>query len=437
MPVNARKAAYLALTATRKRGARPEMALSTGPDSDPRERALAQNIVTGVLQNAFLLDYALLRYTGRDPGGLQPEVRDILRLSVYQLLFLDRVPAHAAVNEGVELAREFTPRAAGLVNALLRRVSVHAGVLPEVEAPTREEALSLRWSHPVWLVRELTVLYGPDKTERMLAADNEPPPLTAQVNTLKTSAGELRKALERRGIGVSACPYFSDALYLTGTGALEEVEEFQRGLFYIQDAAARFAVLASGVKPGETVLDLCAAPGGKSFAAAIQMEDRGDLRAFDIHEKKAGLVTRGAARLGIHILKAAAGDASRFDPALEDVADAVLCDVPCSGFGVIRKKPEIRYKDPAELERLPEIQLGILKNACRYVKPGGRLVYSTCTVLKRENEDVIRAFLGEYGGFEPVSFSLPAPFTGQKEGTVILPGQGGTDGFFICVLRKK
>ncbi len=437
MPVNARKAAYLALAAWRKRGARPDMVLSTGPDSDPRERALAQNIVTGVLQNTCLLDYALLQYTGRDAGGLQPEVRDILRLSAYQLLFLDRIPVHAAVNEGVELAREFAPRAAGLVNALLRRVASHAGCLPRVEAESREEALALRWSHPLWLVRELTALYGIEKTEEMLSADNRPSTLTAQVNTLKTTADELREALERRGIGAADCPYLADALYLTGTGALEELEEFKRGLFYIQDAAARFAVLASGASPGETVLDVCAAPGGKSFAAAIQMKNRGNVRAFDIHEKKAGLVAKGAARLGLDIVTAAAGDASRFDPALQESADAVLCDVPCSGFGVIRKKPEIRYKDPRELQRLPQVQLDILKNACRYVKPGGRLVYSTCTVLRRENEDVIRAFLEETGGFEPVEFSLPAPFTGRREGTVILPGQGGTDGFFICVLRKK
>ena len=437
MPVNARKAAYLALTAWRRRGARPDMVLSTGLDSDPRERALAQTIVTGVLQNMFLLDYALLRYAGRDPDGLQPEVRDILRLSAYQLLFLDRVPVHAAVNEGVELAREFAPRASGLVNAVLRKVAGQAGVLPPVEAASREEALSLRWSHPLWLVRELTALYGADDTEKMLMADNQPSPITAQVNTLKTTPARLREALESRRIGVSDCPYFSDALYLTGTGSLEEVEEFQKGLFYVQDAAARFAVLASGVRPGETVLDMCAAPGGKSFAAALQMENRGVIRAFDIHEKKAGLVARGAERLGIGIIEAAAGDAARFDPTLEYSADAVLCDVPCSGFGVIRKKPEIRYKDPSELDRLPRVQLNILKNASRYVKSGGRLVYSTCTVLKRENEDVIRAFLETDGGFEPVGFSLPAPFEGKRDGTVILPSQGGTDGFFICVLRKK
>ncbi len=437
MPVNARKAAYLALTAFRKRGARPDMVLDRDAPTDARERALAQNIVRGVLQNSLLLDYAVEKYSGRDMDLVQPEVRDILRLSAYQLLLLDRIPPHAAVSEGVELARAFAPRAAGLVNAVLRRVSEHAGTPSDIDAGSREENLSIRYSHPLWLVRELTALYGDETCEMVLRAGNGPAPITAQVNTLKCSAGELRESLEGHGVTVTGCPYFTDALYLSGTGALDGLEEFQKGLFYVQDAAARFAVSVSGVRAGDTVLDMCAAPGGKSFAAAIQMENQGKILAFDIHEKKAGLISKGAARLGIDIIDARAGDARRFVPELSESADAVLCDVPCSGIGVIRKKPEIRYKDPAEIERLPAIQLDILKNASRYVKPGGRLVYSTCTILRRENGDVIKSFLTGSPGYEPEEISLPKPFETRADGTVILPGQGGTDGFFICVLRKK
>ncbi len=435
MPLNAREAAYNALTAFRTRGARPEMIIANNGPEDPRERALALNITEGVLQNETYLDYCLTRCADRY-GKFQPAVRDILRLSAYQILFLDRVPDRAAVSEGVELAKRVAPRASGLVNAVLRRFSERGGRF-EIEAKDRAETLSIRWSHPEWLVRELISEYGEETCEKILAADNAAPPMTAQVNTLRTTAGELKASLVSRGVTVAECPYLPDALYLRGVGSVEGLEEFRNGLFYVQDAAARFAVLASGVKPGDTVLDMCAAPGGKSFAAAIAMGNRGRVRAFDIHAKKAALVEREARRLGLDIIEAREGDSRNFVPALEGSGDAVIADVPCSGFGVIRKKPDIRYKNPMELERLPAIQLEILKSAARYVKSGGRLVYSTCTILRRENEDVAEKFLERRNDFEPAGVCLPEPFGKHEKYVTILPSDGGTDGFFICVLRKK
>lgn len=435
MPVNAREAAFNALTAFRKRGARPDFVIARHGPEDPRERALALNITDGVLQNEMYLD-ACIAQCSYNTKKLQPVVRDILRLSAYQMLFLDRVPDRAAVNEGVELAKRYAPRTSGLVNAVLRRISERGGQF-EIDAGDRAEYLSIRWSHPEWLVRELIAEYGEETCERILMADNTPAPITAQVNTLKTTAGELRASLEARGINVEACPYLDDALYLSGTGSIEGHEEFLKGHFYVQDAAARFAVLASGVKPGDTVLDMCAAPGGKSFAAAIAMKDRGRVLSFDIHEKKTALIEKGAERLGLSAITASAGDARSFVPELAGLGDVVLADVPCSGIGVIRKKPEIRYKDPKELERLPAIQLEILKSVARYVKPGGRLVYSTCTILRRENEDVVESFLKRHGDFEPVGIELPEPFGKHDKYVTILPPDGGTDGFFICVLRKK
>lgn len=435
MPVNAREAALNALSAFRARGARPDTFLSRNGPEDARERALALNITGGVLQNRTYLDYCISRCTEKY-GKFQPVVKDILRLSAYQMIFLDRVPDRAAVSEGVELAKRRVPRAAGLVNAVLRRVSERNGRF-DIDAGSVEEYLSIRWSHPEWLVRELMEEYGRENTEKILMADNAPTAMTVQVNTLKTTPRELKAALESLGVTVCECPYLSDALYLGNTGSLESLSAFQNGLFYVQDAAARFAVLASGVKPGDTVLDVCAAPGGKSFAAAVAMKDRGVVRAFDIHEKKAALIEKGARRLGLDIINVSVGDARIRIPELEGTADVVLADAPCSGLGVIRKKPDIRYKDPGELDRLPAIQLDILKNAAGYVKPGGRLVYSTCTILRRENEDVIGEFLRLRRDFETAEISLPAPFGKHERYTTILPGQGDTDGFFICVLRKK
>lgn len=435
MPVTARKAALEALIAAKDRGARPAMFLAHHGPEDPRERALAMNIVNGVLQNETYLDCAV-KVHARDLKRLQPIVREILRVSAYQLLFLDRVPARAAVNEGVELCKEYAPHASGVVNAILRRVS-ESGADVVIEAGSREEFLSVRYSHPLWLVRALLDEYGDGTCERILAADNETPPLTVQVNTLRTTPEELITRLEGSGMEAAACPLLEDALYLTGAGALEELDAFKKGLFYIQDAAARLAVKFSGVKPGDTVMDMCAAPGGKSFAAAIAMRNEGRVLSFDIHEKKTALIKKGAERLGLSAITAQQGDARAPRPQLDRSADVVLCDVPCSGLGVIRKKPEIRRKDPERLAHLPEIQLDILRAGARYVKDGGRLVYSTCTVLRRENEDVVNAFLRERTDFELVPFTLPAPFGDCGGMRTILPCEGNTDGFFICVLRKK
>lgn len=435
MPVSSRKAAFNALMSFRRQGARPDIVLAHHGPEDARDRALAMNITYGVLQNETYLDYVLSACDG-GTKKYRPDVREILRLSAYQILFLDRVPDRAAVSEGVELAKEYAPYAAGLINAVLRKVSAQGAKL-DFSAGSREEYLSIRFSHPLWLVRELTDEYGGDVCEKILKANNTVPPVTVQVNTLRTTPRELRESLISSGITVTDCPLLDDALYITGTGAIEDLEEFKRGLFYVQDAASRFAVMASGVKPGDTVMDMCAAPGGKSFAAAIAMGNVGQIRSYDIHEKKAALIASGAERLGITVIRAGTGDARAPKPGLEGTADVVLTDVPCSGFGVIRKKPDIRLKKPEETARLPKIQLEILKSSSAYVKPGGRLVYSTCTILRRENEDVVDAFLRERQDFEKLPFSLPEPFGPCDGAKTILPFEGGTDGFFICVLRKK
>ncbi len=439
--MNAREAAFRALEAWRRRDARPDMVLSEFADSarlDERDMALASNITNGVVQNAALLDYWLSAISDRGLSRIDDSVRDILRLSLYQIAFLDRVPPRAAVSEGVELAKRRAPRASGLVNALLRRAADRRGDMPAVAAGSDAERLSIMYSHPLWLVNEFISAFGRGAAEDILRSDNAPSPDTLQVNTLKCTASEALEALAADGVDAKPHPIVPDALVCGGRGRIDRLSAFEKGLVWVQDGAANMAVTAAGVKPGMTVLDVCGAPGGKSFAAAVMMENRGRIITSDIHEKKLSLVRAGAQKLGIDIIETMAADASRFDGRFEGTADAVIADVPCSGFGVIAKKPEIRYKSDEDTAPLPAVQRRILDNVSRYVKPGGVLVYSTCTLLRRENEDVVSAFLAENGDFAAESFTLPGPAGEAETGMItLLPGQGGTDGFFICRMRRK
>ena len=398
---------------------------------DGRDAALATRLTFGVVQNRMLLD----RYVDRFARGkLDLTVRSVLRLGVYQLLFLDRVPARAAVDESVKLARKFCKNsgAAGLVNAVLRNVERSKNDL------TAPDDLSVRYSHPQWLVDLFAERLGVEETERLLACHNDGVPTMAQVNTCRCTAEQVLAALAAAGVEAQRHPWLDGCLTLQGTGSLEQLEAFRQGDFYIQDAAARLAVLAADPKPGSKVLDVCAAPGGKSFAAAIAMGDEGEIISCDIHPHKQELIENGAKRLGLKSVRAVTQNGKERVPEWESAFDTVITDVPCSGLGIIRKKPDIRYKDPKPLGGLPAIQKAILDNACAYVKPGGVLLYSTCTLLERENEAVVRAFVEEHGQFEPEKLELPDPVGVREEGYVTLwPHIHGTDGFFIAKLRRK
>ena len=439
--MSARETALRVLTSCRAGGAWADAALKAqlGRDglSGP-EAALCSRIVYGVTQNRLLLDFYLAAYCSQKPDHLQPPLPDILRIGAYQVLFLDKVPDSAAVNTSVELAKTAgRGQAAGLVNAVLRKISQNKDSLPPV--PERDEAkyLSIRYSHPKWLVKRLLVLLGREEAERFLAACNSQPPTAAQVNPLRGTAEEVRKALESEGIQAEFHPWLPDCLLLSGTGDLERLKVFQDGAFYIQDPAARLAVMAMDVRPGAQVLDVCAAPGGKSFAAAMAMEDRGEIIAGDIHRHKLALIEKGAERLGLTCIQPALADGRQFREEWLEGFDAVLCDVPCSGLGIIRKKPDIRYKDPAQLAGLPRVQRAILENAGRYVKPGGVLLYATCTVLPEENEEITADFLSRRPEFALEPFRLPG-LDGENGGSITLwPQRHGTDGFYICRMRRS
>lgn len=405
---------------------------------DSKDRALCTRLCYGVLQNMLLCDFYIDKFVSK-AQKLEPKVRDILRLSVYQILLLDKIPSHAAVNEGVELCRKYGfARASGLVNAVLRRITENKDKLPPIPDKDIKEFLSIKYSTPPELVKKLTDEFSIDFTEGLLRANNEAAPLTVQVNTLKTTASELRFALEAKGIELTPHVIIPDCFELNGAGDLTELEECGNGLFYVQDAAARIAVLAAAPKPGDTVLDACSAPGGKSFAAALMMNNSGKISAFDIHDNKLIRVREGSLRLGIDIITTGVMDAAKPDAGLRETFDIVIADVPCSGLGVIRKKPDIRYKDMKEIDKLPETQLAILNGLSSCVRPGGVLLYSTCTVLEKENGGVVDRFLKDHGEFSAESFVLPSPIDEVASGRLSLyPHVHHTDGFFVCKLRKK
>ena len=435
-----------------------------------RDCALAMRLLRGVLQNMALCDYYVSCFSSLKLNKIEPRVLDILRLSVYQLVFMNRIPHSAAVDEGVSLAAKYAnQRASGFVNAVLRKVAEAAGKrdLPAIADCSAEQALSVRYSHPEWLIEELFESLGPESTELFLSANNaDDLAICAQVNTLLANTDEVIKEFEADGVDAKRHEWLGDCVTIRGAGDITQMNAFKNGHIYIQDAAARLAVTAAGPAPGMYIIDGCAAPGGKSFASALAMENSGRISAFDLTDEKLRMITAGAERLGINIIETAislmtdtakAGNAgcasinlgtgcggddhcALSNPGLgdsESKADIVIADVPCSGFGVIRKKPEIRYKTAKMIENLPSIQKSILCNLSNFVKPGGILLYSTCTVLKRENEDVTDWFLALDNNYVRESFSLPhigEIITGH---CTLLPHIHGTDGFYICKLRRK
>lgn len=405
---------------------------------DRRDAALATRLCFGVLQNQLRLDWYLAQFSRIPLDKLEGAVLCSLRLALYQIQEMDRVPDSAAVNEAVKLTRKHSrnPKAAGLVNAVLRAYLRQRDELPEPTGKTWEETMSLRYSHPQWLVESFEARLGRKGTEALLDADDQQPPTTVQVNTLRVSQGHVLESLESQGVQGESHPWLPGCLVLRGTGDLEELEAYQKGWFYVQDAAARMAVLAAGPKAGQRVLDCCAAPGGKSFACAIQMEDRGEVVCCDIHPHKIRLLEAGKTRQGFRSLRPQLQNAAQVRPEWLGSFDVVIADVPCSGLGIIRKKPDIRYKAAAPLAGLPKVQREILGNNSAYVRAGGTLLYSTCTLLERENEAVVEDFLSGHPDFFLESFTLPG--VGESKGMLTLwPHIHGTDGFFMAKLRKR
>ena len=404
---------------------------------DSREAALATRLSYGVIQNKLLLDYYISCYCTQKAEKLESVIRNILRIGGYQILFMDKIPHHAAVNEAVEMTRRAKrPKAAGMVNAVLRKFVANWMNMPALPGATADY-LSVRYSHPKWLVERMVDLLGPEEAEKYLRMNNEIVPTTIQTNTLKITADELEKELRQAGVTVEKHHWLNGCFEVSATGDLESLPAFTEGRFMVQDAAARLVAVIAQPQETDKVLDICAAPGGKSFALAIDMKDQGQIVSCDIHPHKLKLIENGAQRLGITSVRAAQADGREHHAAWLQSADLVVADVPCSGLGIIRKKPDIRYKNPKELAQLPAIQLAILENASTYVRSGGTLIYSTCTVLPEENEQVTEEFLAKHIDFELESFTLPLPIGTHKGHLTLWPQRYGTDGFYICRMRRK
>ena len=436
--MGARETALNALIACRKDGAWSNGVLKEYIQRDrldSRDAALATRLCYGVLQNRQKLDFYLQQLLRGKLKDLHPVIRDILHLGLYQIFELDKIPDSAAVNESVTLAKKYNrnPKAASLVNGVLRNAVRSQG---ELKAPV---SYADKFSHPDALISLLKANLPKGKLEPMLIANNASPETVVQVNTLRITAPELMLRLEKEHVSAKPHGWMQDCLVLSGTGSLENLPSFQEGLFYVQDPAAKLSVLCAKLpKEDIRVLDCCSAPGGKSIASAIAMEGRGQITSCDVHAHKTGLIENGAARLGLNNITVRQQDAMANVPEWVEAMDVVIADVPCSGLGIIRKKPDIRYKNLEELKDLPGLQLAILENQSAYVKKGGVLLYSTCTVRKAENEDVVHAFLAKHDDYYLEPLELPDVFPKNETGMLtLIPGEYDTDGFFICRLRRK
>jgi len=435
MGMDSRQAALNTLIAYRRDGAWSEAYLKKlvrANEMSKRDASLAANICYGVLQNSILLDFYIDAFS--NVKKIDPKVRDILRIGAYQIIFLDRIPISAAVNEAVKIAKKDNPKAAGFINAILRKLSAEKDSLP-IPQGDEKYRLSILTSHPEWLVGKYLKIFG-ESTKEMLEANNKIPEITARVNSALCDVQLVINELEKQGVQAATHAWLPNCVVMKNTGDIEELFAYKKGLITVQDVASQIAGMAAGTRPGERVLDACAAPGGKSFVLAQEMENSGELWACDIHPHKVDIIRRGAERLKLSCVHTKLQNAAEYYAPWEKYFDVVLADVPCSGLGIIRKKPDIRYKKPDEIKALPQIQLEILKNVSKYVKPGGALVYSTCTVVPQENEKNVEAFIKENPEFKKEEFYIPGSNEKVFGDITLLPITHGTDGFYICRMRR-
>ena len=427
--MTARELAYGLLTKAENSRQYSNIALDNAlskSDLSPIDKGLVSAIFYGVLERRLTLDYQISQLSSRKLEEIDISALIALRMGIYQIIYLDRIPAHAAINETVELCPK---KLRGFTNAILRSFLREKKLfLPEKNDTVNY--LSVRYSIGIPLLNRFLLIFGEEDTVALLEALNQPQKTTVRANTLLTDRDSLLMNIP------NSVPTKNSSSGIYVKGSVRELYGFNEGLFFVQDEASQICVEALGAKPDELIMDICACPGSKSFGAAIEMNNKGNIFAFDLHENKLSLVINNAKRLRIDIINTAKCDGREFLENFKEKADRIICDVPCSGFGVLAKKPELRYKDPNESSALPKIQSDILDNACRYLKKGGTLIYSTCTLFPEENEDNVQNFLSRHPDFSLVPWSVGS--ISADNGTItLLPHIHNTDGFFIAKLIRK
>ena len=425
MDIN-RKTAFLTLVDVESKKAYSNLALNHQIIiNKPNAQGFVRELVYGVLENKITLDYYIDILVKNGVASLRANELTILRMGIYQLRNMNSVPEYAAVNESVMLAKRYCRGRDGLINGVLRE---YLNKKMQLRLPDRSDDevkyLSVKYSYAPWIIELWMEHYSTDFVETLLAAGNEKAPMTVRLNWLRIMKPDLIKKLKESGFEAEEGKICQNALYVRGNKLLD-TELYRLGMFTPQDESSMLVAEKLNPKHGDTVMDICAAPGGKTTAIAERMNNTGKIIASDIYRRKLDLIDKEARRLGITNIETRPWDATRVDSSMFQKADRVLVDAPCSGLGVVRRKPEIKYKErTTDMELLPKKQLAILSASSSYVKPGGTLVYSTCTINPEENEHVIDAFIRKNPSFK------------KLERTLLLPNVNGTDGFFICVMKK-
>ncbi len=422
---NPRKTAVSALVKVDADGAYSNLVIDSVLKQDGlsgADASLATALFYGVLDRKITIDYILSKYSKQPVKKLPYAVAAALRIGVYQLLYMDRIPAFAAINESVNIIKHSrNSQASGYVNALLRSVDRdRLSVLPTDDSV---KSISIRYSFPMWIVQRLSEQYGVETAKAIFDAMLTKTHIYFRVNTTLTECLELIKMLGNEGIVAESTEVPNALRIASHSGAIDHLNAYKSGFFHVQDLSSQICAAALNATENMRVLDICAAPGGKTFTIAEMMNGTGEIVACDLYEHRVKLISDGAKRLKLNNIKSIIGDATKFDVSLGEF-DRVLCDSPCSGLGIMGRKPDIKYKNEAEIADLPKIQYNILKNAAKYVKKNGKIVYSTCTLLTEENEDVFNRFINENSGFKTVSVKT------------LLPCENNGDGFFIGVAER-
>lgn len=409
------------------------------------DRAFITELVYGVIKWKLSIDYVIEQFSSVRMGKISPWILDILRLGTYQLLYMQKVPESAACNESVNLSKKYGHSASSrFVNGVLRNIARNRNNIRYPDENEDEAVfLSVKYSHPVWMVKNWLERFGRDFTESLLRSNNEVPDLTVRVNTLKTSKEQLIKSLGEHGIEAMEGRYADNALILKNASAFSGLDAFKMGHFQVQDESSMLVGKILDPMPGQLVIDVCSAPGGKATHMAELMKNQGTVIARDVHPHKIKLIEEAANRLGIDILKTGIFDASELDKTLEGKADRVLVDAPCTGLGIIRRKPDIKWaRSVGDKKEIVGLQMKILEASSNYVKPGGILAYSTCTIEREENQGLLEDFLSRNSAFEPDDLSpfLPDGLKGNYPGGGVIqlfPNVNNIDGFFISRMRRK